>query len=77
MPRPRSRASPPLRAFMHHPEGIDERHGWEGGGRESDKEQQRTDESAEPAPREEEGVNDPLTRSGSGAPKVSWQATPE
>lgn len=45
---------------------------------ESDKEQQRTDESAEPARREEEeGINDPLTRSGSGAPKVSWQATPE
>lgn len=45
---------------------------------ESEKEdRQGTDESAEQDREQEERINDPLTRSGTGAPKVSWQTTPE
>lgn len=44
----------------------------------SDTEQQgTTDESGESERQQKERTNDPLTRSGTGAPRVSWQTTPE
>lgn len=44
----------------------------------SENEQQREgDENGESEQQQEKRTNDPLTRRGAGAPKVSWQTTPE
>lgn len=43
---------------------------------ESEKDQPGADQDVGAESQQEEQVNDPLTRTDAGAPKVSWQASP-